>query len=216
MAGLPALLLVALTTANAASDALDTRTVVSPNGQIEFRLFVAEPEPGDLPRIGYQVYNRGNRIMDTAFLGIDIFAQEPLLGENAGLIASSTGAGANGHYNWLAAKYMQNGTLGRLLNIEVRAYDDGIAFRYVIPPSTPLDPIEIADEATEFQNTAGVTITEVRHGSYPPMRLIPFNATEVITHLTQTPFRANAPLVCPWRVIVIGKEAGIIGDLNER
>ena len=148
----------------------DTRTVVSPDGQLEFRLFVAEPQRGDLPRIGYQVYNHGKRLMDTAFLGIDIRDQEPLLGENAGLIASSTGSSANHRYNWLIANYMQNGSLGRLLNIEIRAFDDGIAFRYVIPPSTPLDPIEIAGEATEFQKLEGVTITEVRQGSYPPMR----------------------------------------------
>jgi alpha-glucosidase len=154
--------------------------------------------------------------MDTAFLGIDIFGQEPLLGENAGLIASSAGVDQRHRYHWLVARYMQNGTLGRLLNVEVRAYDDGIAFRYVIPLSTPMMPIEIADEATEFQKDAGVRITEVRKGSYPPMRLDPFNADEVITRLieTQSPFRADAPLICPWRVIVVGKEMGILSDLG--
>jgi len=207
-------ILIALTSAHAA---LDTRSVISPNGQLEFRLFIAEPEPGELYRIAYQVFDHGKRIMDTAFLGLDIFAQEPLLGENAGLIASSTGVDERHRYNWLIARYMQNGTLGRLLNVEVRAYDDGIAFRYVIPPSTPMMPIEIADEATEFQNVDGVTITEVRQGSYPPMRLAPLNASEVVTRLAApTPFRADAPLTCPWRVIVIGKDAGILSDLNER
>jgi alpha-glucosidase len=208
-----AFLFIALTSAHAA---LDTRSVVSPNGQLEFRLFVAEPEPGDLYRIGYQVFDHGKRLMDTAFLGIDIFAQEPLLGENAGLIASSAGVDDRHRYNWLVARYMQNGTLGRLLNVEVRAYDDGIAFRYVIPPSTPMMPIEIADEATEFQNVEGVTITEVRQGGYPPMRLEPLNASEVVTRLTQKPFRADPPLTGPWRVIVVGKDAGILSDLKGR
>jgi hypothetical protein len=205
--------LIALTSAHAA---LDTRTVASPNGQLEFRLFVDEPAPGAFYRIGYQVFDHGKRIMDTAFLGIDIFGQEPLLGENAGLIASSTGGDERHRYNWLLARYMQNGTLGRLLNVEVRAYDDGIAFRYVIPPSTPMMPIEIADEATEFQKAPGVHITEVRKGSYPPMRLDPFNGSELITHLTETqsPYRADAPLICPWRVIVTSKEAEILTDLT--
>ncbi len=204
--------LVALTSAHAA---LDTRTVASPNGQLEFRLFVDEPAAGDLYRIGYQVFDHGKRIMDTAFLGIDIFGQEPLLGENAGLIASSTGVDERHRYNWLLARYMQNGTLGRLLNVEVRAYDDGIAFRYVIPPSTPMMPIEIADEDTEFQKAPGVHITEMRRGTYPPMQLEPFNGNELITHLTETqsPYRADAPLICPWRVIVIGKEGRILTDL---
>jgi hypothetical protein len=208
-----AVLFIALTGANAA---LDTRSLVSPNGQLEFRLFIDEPAPGELYRIGYQVFDHGKRIMTTAFLGIDIFGQEPLLGENAGLIASSAGVDERHRYHWLVAKYMQNGTLGRLLNVEVRVYDDGIAFRYVIPPSTPMMPIEIADEATEFQKTAGVRITEVRKGSYPAMRLEPFNGSEVITHLieTQAPFRADAPLICPWRVIVVGKDAGMLSDLG--
>jgi hypothetical protein len=77
-------------------------------------------------------------------------------------------------------------------------------------------PIEIADEATEFQKAPGVHITEVRKGSYPPMRLDPFNGSELITHLTETqsPYRADAPLICPWRVIVTGKEAEILTDLT--
>jgi len=38
---------------------------------------------------------------------------------------------------------MQNGSLGRRINVEVRAADDGIAFRYVIPRSTPLEELLI-------------------------------------------------------------------------
>jgi alpha-glucosidase len=188
--------------------------VTSPNRQLEFRLFVAEPEPGALPRIAYQVFDRGRRIMNTAFLGIDILDQEPILGENAGLIASLSGADPRHRYNWLIAEYMQNGSLGRRLNVEARAYDDGIAFRYVIPRSTPLTEILIAQEATEFQNTGGFTITEVRKGTYPAMRLERLNANEWVARLEHTPFQATAPLTCPWRVIVPGKESGILKDLN--
>jgi alpha-glucosidase len=204
------LLLIAL----AGAWAQETLHVTSPNGQLEFRLLVAEPEPGALPRIAYQVFDRGKRIMNTAFLGIDILDQEPILGENAGLTESSKGSDDRHRYNWLIAEYMQNGSLGRRLNVEVRAYDDGIAFRYVIPPSTPLIDILIAEEATEFQNAEGVTITEVRRGSYPAMRLERLNASEWVTRLAQTPFSAIAPLTCPWRVIVVGKESGILKDLN--
>jgi hypothetical protein len=192
----------------------ETCRVSSPDGQLEFRLLIAEPEPGALPRIAYQVLDRGKRIMDTAFLGIDIVDQEPILGENAGLIASSTGADGRHRYNWLLAEYMQNGSLGRRLNVEARAYDGGIAFRYVIPPSTPLTEILIAEEATEFQNTEGITITEVRKGSYPAMRLERLNASEWVTRLAQTPFQATAPLTCPWRVIMVNKESRILTDLN--
>jgi alpha-glucosidase len=65
-------------------------------------------------------------------------------------MSSDTSSSAKGHYNSLVAHYMQNGSLGRRLDVEIRAYDDGVAFRYVIPGSTPLEEILIRDEATEF------------------------------------------------------------------
>jgi hypothetical protein len=34
---------------------------------------------------------------------------------------------------------MQNGSLGRLITVEVRVWDDAAAFRYLIPRSAPLE-----------------------------------------------------------------------------
>jgi alpha-glucosidase len=85
--------------------------------------------------------------LDTSFLGFDIHDQ-PLLGENVGLIGSKTAGGSG--YHSLFAEYMQNGSLGRRINVEVRAFDDGIAFRYIIPESGPLREFLLEDEATEF------------------------------------------------------------------
>ncbi len=109
--------------------------------------------------------------MNTSFLGLDIQDQEPLLGENVGLTSSSSTTSKK--YNSLVAKYMQNGSLGRLINVEVRAYNDGVAFRYVIPQSTPLIEILIAEEATEFRPSKPdqVTLTESKSETYPPMHL---------------------------------------------
>jgi alpha-glucosidase len=126
----------------------DERRVASPNAQLEFRLFVAQPDGALFSRIGYQVFFRGKPLITTSWLGLDIRDQEPFLGENPGFMSSEAGSGD--HYNSLVARYMQNGSLGRRLDVEVRAYDDGVAFRYVIPKSTPLEDILIRDEATEF------------------------------------------------------------------
>ena len=82
--------------------------------------------------------------MKTSFLGLAILNQEPLLGENVGLTSSSIHQRHSG-YNSLLAKYMQNGSLGRLIDIEARVYNDGVAFRYLIPPSTPLSDLSIAE-----------------------------------------------------------------------
>ena len=131
----------------AALGAQDLRTVTSPNGQIKFRLFVA-PRSGEEARLAYQVWYEGKRLIDTSFLGFEI-RDQIMLGEKVGLIASKTEVSEQ--YRSLTAEYMQNGSLGRLINIEVRVFDDGLAFRYLVPRSTPLDPMLVENESTEFR-----------------------------------------------------------------
>jgi alpha-glucosidase len=182
-----------------AAFAQDERRVTSPNGQIEFRLFVATQANSNLSRIAYELFFQGKPLVKKSFLGLDIEDQEPLLGENVGLTSSTSATSAK--YNSLTAKYMQNGSLGRLINVEVRAYNDRVTFRYVIPPSTPLMEILIADEATEFRVTdpSLVTITESKSETFPPMHLD--NAT-METRLAG-PYKGTTPLKCPWRIISI-------------
>jgi hypothetical protein len=176
----------------------DERRVQSPNGQVEFRLFIATQGNSSLSRIAYEVSLHGKPLVNTSFLGLDIQDQEPLLGENVGLTSASSGT--HGKYNSLTAKYMQNGSLGRLINVEARAYDDGVAFRYVIPASTPLMEILIAEEATEFRPAKSglVAITESGLGNYPAMHL----DSNLITRLAR-PYKGTTPLTCPWRIISI-------------
>ncbi len=218
------------------AQAQDERRVTSPNGQIEFRLFVATQGNSNLPRIAYQVLFRGDPLLGTSFMGLDIYNQEPLLGENDGLTSSSSSKGSL--YNSLTVKYMQNGSLGRLIDVEVRAYNDGVAFRYRIPPSTPLAELLIAEEATEFHfpeeagsgpifHLAGawVTITESTPVRYPPMHLIRSDPATMPTRLARSgdpniAFEGATPLTCPWRIVAINSnpdsvlKSEIIADLK--
>jgi alpha-glucosidase len=127
----------------------DTR-VASPNGEIEFRLFSAQPEGALFGRIGYQVFAHGKPLLAVSWLGLDIRDQEPFLGENPGFMSPSAPPVKTDRFNSVIAQYMQNGSLGRRLDIEIRAFNDGIAFRYVIPRSTPVEEILIRNEATQF------------------------------------------------------------------
>ena len=43
------------------------------------------------------------------------------------------------------AEYMQNGSIGRRIDVEVRVFDDRLEFRYRIPRSTALDEILIEE-----------------------------------------------------------------------
>ncbi len=183
--------------------------MVSPDGKLEFRIFVGQPAGSGLTRLGYEVFYRGKRVVATSWLGLDIVMQEPLLGENLGLMESSSGQGPG--YNELRARYMQNGSLGRMLNVEARAYDDKVEFRYVLPVSTPLaTPFTIDDEKTEFAVEPGaagkVKFSEERGGAYPGMILLPETGSvpgSVLVTRLAAQYEAKAPLATPWRVISV-------------
>jgi alpha-glucosidase len=164
------LLLLAASGARAQADLV---RVASLDGQIEFRLLIAQPpKPALLYRLAYQVSFRGKPLLDTSFLGIKILNQDPILGENVGLVSSQT-ASVEKTYNSLVAEYLQNGSLGRRIEVEVRVYDDGVAFRYGVPRSVPLDEILIEDEATQFQFANDVKTDRGMLSEIPGDALIP-------------------------------------------
>jgi len=54
------------------------------------------------------------------------------------------------HYNQMAVKLQQKNKEKRQLEIQFRAFDDGVAFRYVYPKQVSKDSIFIMDEKTTF------------------------------------------------------------------
>jgi alpha-glucosidase len=206
--------------------AQDERRLSSPNGQVEFRIFTAPEEENAIIRIAYQVFYRGTPLIQTSFMALDVWEQTPLLGEATGLISSHSET--HGNYNSLAASYMQNGSLGRLLTVEARAYDEGVAFRYVIPSSTPLRELLIADEATEFAlarpsdppptlpfiseqpGSRWIEISEVAIPNFPRMHLVRDDENILLSRLARSRsdpnivYEGTTPFTCPWRVIMIG------------
>jgi alpha-glucosidase len=211
----------------------DERRVVSPNGQLEFRLFVGQPEGALWTRVGYEVFFRGKPLITTSWMGLDIRDQEPFLGENPGFMSSDASSNAEGHYNSLIAHYMQNGSLGRRLDVEIRAYDDGVAFRYVMPRSTPLEDILIRDEATSFNfaqpaalshlaaqpdfdlpffvEQPGVGWVAIAEAGSPRTYLIR-SGDGLLTNLARSKddpsvaFVGKTPLTWPWRVVLPGPD----------
>lgn len=143
------LLLPALLAPLAHAQSDETR-VTSPNGNFEFRLFTGQPQGALWARIGYQLFYKGQPLLTTSWLGLDIRDQEPYLAENPGFMYADSGKKSSDHYNYAIAHYMQNGSLGRRLDIEIRVFDDGVAFRYFMPQSNPLLDFLIRDEKTEF------------------------------------------------------------------
>lgn len=191
--------------------AQDERRIASPNGQVEFRIFVAQPNDGGLSQLAYEVFYRGKPALDLSWMGLDINMQEPLLGQKIGLTHWSADTTSPGPYHSMMLEYIQDGTVGRRLNVEVRAYDDGVAFRYLVPRTTPLYEIPVHDEGTGFSfvqsdaiartpvnatfelpfvtaepGPGWVAIAEAGAAHYPHMALIHAGGTDLITHLTPT------------------------------
>jgi hypothetical protein len=189
-----------------AAFAQDERRVTSPNGRLEFRIFVSAQENTNLSRLAYQVFQLGEPLLNKSFMGLDIQNQEPLLGENIGLTSSTSTKSER--YNSLLVKYMQNGSLGRLLDVEIRAYDDGIAFRYIIPVSTPLIELLISGDATEFRFARETfEVLESKSENYPPLRLTHPDPNTTLIRMDR-PFQGTTPLTCPWRIIATGPDRG--------
>jgi hypothetical protein len=140
-------LFVAAATAVFAQDSL---RVVSPNGRIEAVFGVALPaEPlGAFPRLAYQVSFDGKPLIDRSYMGYWIHEQEPILGQNLGLSTSGSSKGPG--YNAATGEFLQNGSLGRRINVEMRVFDEGLAFRYLIPRTSTLEDLRIDTEETEF------------------------------------------------------------------
>jgi Glycosyl-hydrolase 97 N-terminal len=205
----------------------DLISVQSPNGKLEFRLFVAEPEPGALFHLAYQVRLDGKPVLDTSYLGVLVHDQEPVLCESVALVSAERSQQPG--YHSLFAKYLQNGTVGRRINVEVRVWDDGAAFRYVIPPSAILDDLPVEDELTEFSfikkveqkgplplpfqmeqpGTGWVGIYEAGNGAYPKTNLVRTDENTLITRLVQKDkfpriaYEGHTPFTGPWRIVIL-------------
>ncbi len=132
-------------------------TVTSPNGQITLRLFDAS---GPGPDLRYTVGFHGKPLIVTSKLGLDLVGQ-PAVGPGMRKTAEQAESAddtytlpagktreVHNHYNGVRADFAD--ATGRKLSIEVRAFDDGVAFRYLVPKQPAIGQTRIAHELTEF------------------------------------------------------------------
>ena len=55
------------------------------------------------------------------------------------------------HYNAVTVQTVETAANGRRLVMEARAYDDGVAFRYVVPEQPSVKELRILNESTQFR-----------------------------------------------------------------
>jgi alpha-glucosidase len=141
--------------------AQDPLQVSSPNGQIAFSL-------SGQGALHYSVSFRGKPLMDESELGLDLQGQPPLgpgwryvnvqhsSTDDSYTVPVGKTKEIRDHYNSLIADFSSDS--GSKLSVEVRAFDDGVAFRYVVPEQPALNSVRITGERTQFRFSKDATL----------------------------------------------------------
>ena len=149
--------ILALAILAAVSAAAQTGPVVlkSPNGALEISMAAGG-------QLAYRVTLRGRPVLEWSNLGLLIEGARAL--GPAVRIESSKASSVDetwkpvqgkanpirNRYNAVTVQTVEMGANGRRLVMEARAYDDGVAFRYVVPEQPSVKELRILNESTQF------------------------------------------------------------------
>ena len=152
----------------------------SPDGRIVVTVGVKErldPYPSG-PRLYYSVAFRGKAILLDSPLGLDFADAAPLA---RGLVVeketprsfdttwervAGKSRQVRDHGNELTLDLVESAAPARRLQVVFRAYDDGVAFRYVLPEQPGLGAFRLAAERTEFRFAGNHTAWAAPYGSF--------------------------------------------------
>jgi alpha-glucosidase len=159
-----ALILVAGACAPAKDGGTGTLAVSSPDGSLTIALsIVSKPQPylpGD--RLYYRVAYKGTPVLEDSPLGLD-FVDAPALDRDLTVLKvekrsnDSTWENAFGakrtvpdRYNEIVVSLREKDPPNRRMDIVVRAYNEGVAFRYVLPKQEAISEFTLSAENTGF------------------------------------------------------------------
>jgi alpha-glucosidase len=148
-----------------------TVKVASPEGSLVMTLSDSPVSDAGSPKkagIHYSVAFRGKPIIDESALGLKIQGADPFgpgmhkadvhTGQRDEKYTIPVGktSSVRDHYNSAVVDF-SDGT-GRKMSVEVRAYDDGVAFRYLLPEATGAKTVRVERELTEFNYPKDATL----------------------------------------------------------
>jgi alpha-glucosidase len=120
-------------------------------------------------QLAYRVTFRGQPVLQWSNLGLAIEGAAPLgpavriesaqtssLDETWRPVQGKASAIRN-HYNAVSVGTVETAANGRRLVLEARAYDDGVAFRYVAPEQPAVKELRILNESTQFRFSKDAT-----------------------------------------------------------
>ena len=159
---IPALVLLAVLTAAAQTAPVALK---SPDGALEISIATVRGQAVQAAggQLAYRVTFRGKPLIEWSNLGL-LLEGAPALGPAVRIESSqpssldetwkSVQGKANpirNHYNAVAVQTVETAAAGRRLTVEARAYDDGVAFRYVVPEQPSVKELRILNESTQFR-----------------------------------------------------------------
>ncbi|MFL6450900.1 MAG: glycoside hydrolase family 97 protein [Bryobacteraceae bacterium] len=132
-------------------------TLTSPDGNLKFEINTPSGQ------LSYSVSFQGKAVIEQSALRLQLQDQRPL-GTGMTIVSQNPSQGVDEYkllagkrsevydrYNALSINAEEAGPRGRRLQIQARAYNDGIAFRYVILSQPALREYRLTKEATEFR-----------------------------------------------------------------
>ena len=145
--------------------------VASPDGQIVFILADAPTTHEMDPKsnaLRYSVDFHGKWMMDEGVLGLQLQGQPPFgpgmhktsvqTSQHDDTYTIPVGKTQSVRDRYNSAVVQCEDTSGRKLSIEVRAYDDGVAFRYILPAQSGVKSVRIEHELTGFNYAKDATL----------------------------------------------------------
>ena len=139
-------------------------TVVSPDGslQMSFSILADGRSGGASGQLVYSVLFHGAPLLENSGLSLALGGGVPL-GADVRVEGATPGSGVDDydevwgktshvHESWnsVAVEVREPGPRGRTMTIEARAYNDALAFRYVVPEQPNLNGYRLEEEHTEF------------------------------------------------------------------
>lgn len=154
-------------------------TVFSPNEKISVQIVVED-------QILYSVFFEGNKIIDSSSISFE-FKQSPPLGKEITVLSSESYAAdetwkpvlkryetIRDNHNGMIFHLKEERFPQRLMDVEFRVFDNGVAFRTSFPKQYGDREFVVTDELSRFNFTKNQTCWAVNYGSYTTSQEVEF------------------------------------------
>lgn len=145
--------------------------LASPDGRLNLRFAIQTKQSAsaDAGKLVYSVTFRGKPVLGNSALSLDLEGQPPL-GEEVRIANVRSGEGLDEYtlhnnkvstvhdaYKSLTVQVEETSGTHRIMFVEARAYNDGIALRYRLPQQAALSSVRLRAENTEFRLSTDAT-----------------------------------------------------------